>query len=162
MPWELGYFEQQAADAAAALGQVTQTVANTVGQAVTAAIPAAAPVATGSEASLEQVLSQLQTIQSNLPPTKNQVAIDPTTGDAVTVATKVGTVTWLDRLKGAYKWLIAFIGFLLVVLNQGLAFADILPQNVANWINVAITLLTSVSVFLKANEHWVDGTPEAT
>ena len=144
MPWEPGYFEQQAAEAAANVGQVVAQVTQVVESATTSAT--------------QEVLGGLEDI-GNLPPVKNQVTLDPVTGESVTVKTQVGPVTFWDKVKGAYKWLITGVGFLLVVLNQGLAFADVLPQNVANWINVAIAFLTSVSVFLKANEHWVEGIP---
>lgn len=160
MPWEPGFFEQQAAEAAAFAGQVVSTVDKTVTSAVQSAIPVPIPVvpAPTTQVVLGQVLGHLQDIKSNLPPTKNRVALDVDTGQPVTMQTKVGPVTRWDRLKGAYKWLISGVGFLLVLLNQLLVFNDILPQSAANWINIAITFLTSVSVFLKANEHWVEGT----
>jgi len=91
-------------------------------------------------------------------PEKRRVTLHPDTGAAETIATAPGTVGILDKLKGTYKWLIATIGFLLVLLNQLLVFTDILPQKAASWINVGIAVLTSFSVFLKSNEHWFDGT----
>jgi hypothetical protein len=152
MPWEPGYFEQQAAEAAANVGQVAATV--------TQAVESVLPAAPASQDAVTQVQNTLDQVLSNLPPTKNQVTLDPT-GQPVTVQTKVGPVTFWDRVKGAYKWLIAFVGFLLVLLNQLLVFTDVLPQNIANWINIAIAFLTSLSVFLKSNEHWIEGTGQS-
>lgn len=142
LPWESGFFEEQAKAAAAAVGQVVQDVSQAI-------VPVAAPI-------IEAVAPVIETAVTELP-IKKQVKIDPTIGTPVTVETKIGSVSFWDKVKGAYKWIIAFIGFLLVVLNQVLVFNDLLPQNVANWITIAITFLTSVSVFLKSNEHWVEG-----
>ena len=67
-----------------------------------------------------------------------------------------GAVTFLDKLKGYYKALITVVGAVLLALNELTPLFDFLPTTAHHWLSVVISVLTAISTFLKANEHWVD------
>jgi hypothetical protein len=71
---------------------------------------------------------------------------------------RTGAVTFLDKLKGYYKALIAVIGAVLLALNELTPVTDFLPTTAHHWLSVAISVGTAILTFLKANEHWVDDT----
>lgn len=72
------------------------------------------------------------------------------------LTTASGTLTWLDKAKGYYKGLIALVGAVLVILNQLTPVFDFLPGQLKQYFTVAVSVLTAVSAFLVANQHWVD------
>jgi hypothetical protein len=67
-----------------------------------------------------------------------------------------GAVTFLDKLKGYYKALITVVGAALLGLNELTPVTDFLPATSQHWLSVALSVLTAILTFLKANEHWVD------
>jgi low affinity Fe/Cu permease len=86
---------------------------------------------------------------------KQRVTLTPT-GETVVVDTKAGTVTWQDHAKNYYKFAIATVGALVVILTQITPVAGFLGDNAKTVVAVATAVLTSIGVFLKANEQWVD------
>ena len=71
------------------------------------------------------------------------------------VAEKNGSVNWLDRIKSYYHTLITLVGTAILVLNAATPAFDFIPID-KNYLTVVIATLTTVSVFLKKNETWVD------
>lgn len=69
-----------------------------------------------------------------------------------------GNVTVLDKLKGYWKAIIAFIGVALLVINQ---VAPVLPVDWQHPAALVIAVLTAVLTFAKSNETWVDVAPAA-
>lgn len=107
--------------------------------------------------------------------TKQRIAVAPRNGPQVTVqqpgaafadpapnppvvvvATKAGTVTTLDKIKGYYKGLIAAVGSILVIINEVTPLLNFLPGQDKQYVNLVIGFITTAAVFLKDNEHWVD------
>lgn len=77
--------------------------------------------------------------------------------EPVTVVAKAdGQVTFLDKVKNYYKALIAFVGFLLILLNELTPVFNYLPGQDKQYVTAAIGVLTTLGVLLKGNEHWVD------
>lgn len=72
------------------------------------------------------------------------------------VSEKVGALTFLDKAKGYYKGLITAAGAILVIANEVTPILNFLPGQDKQYITAAIAFVTTVSVFLKDNEHWVD------
>lgn len=72
------------------------------------------------------------------------------------VSEKVGVVSFLDKAKGYYKGLITALGAILVIVNELTPLFDFLPGQDKQYITAGIAFLTTVAVFLKNNEHWVD------
>lgn len=72
---------------------------------------------------------------------------------AKTVAVKDGDVTWVDKVKGYYKALIALVGAVLVGVTQ---LSGAVPAEAEPWVTVAISTLTVIGVILRANEQWVN------
>ncbi len=88
-------------------------------------------------------------------PQKMQVKL---AGDRATVvAIKAGNVTIIDKLKKYYKAIIALVGGIVLLLNQITPMTAMLGASTQHAISVALVFLTSLLVFLKSNEHWVDG-----
>lgn len=79
------------------------------------------------------------------------------TAPVAVVRTAPGPVTWLDRTKAYYKAVITIIGSLLVLINEATPLLNALPDNGKQYVTVGVVFMTSLSVFLKSNEHWVDG-----
>lgn len=80
------------------------------------------------------------------------------TGAGAAAAVKVvdekpGPLSLLDKLKAYYKFLLAAVGAIVVIVNE---LTPVLGH--AHWFTVAASLVTAVSVALKSNEHWVEGT----
>lgn len=69
-----------------------------------------------------------------------------------------GTVTFLDKLKAYWKAIIAFIGVVLLAVNQ---LSPFLPVDWQHPAAVIIAVLTAVLTFAKSNETWVDDTAPA-
>ena len=69
---------------------------------------------------------------------------------------RTGAVTFLDKLKGYYKALITVLGAVLLGLNELTPVFNFLPTTAHHWLSVALSVLTAILTFLKANEHWVD------
>jgi hypothetical protein len=69
---------------------------------------------------------------------------------------RTGAVTFLDKLKGYYKALITVLGAVLLALNELTPATNFLPTTAHHWLSVALSVLTAILTFLKANEHWVD------
>jgi hypothetical protein len=69
---------------------------------------------------------------------------------------RTGAVTFLDKLKGYYKALITVLGAILLGLNELTPLTNFLPATAQHWASVAISVITAILTFLKANEHWVD------
>lgn len=84
-----------------------------------------------------------------------QAAAAPSTPVKV-VGEKVGALTFLDTAKGYYKGLIAAVGAILVIANELTPVFNFLPGQDKQYVTVAIGFLTTLAVFLKDNEHWVD------
>jgi len=63
-----------------------------------------------------------------------------------------------QRIAGAWKAIIAFIGAVLTLLTQIGPFAHFLPPQYKALIGTATAVLTGILTFMKANEHWVDDT----
>lgn len=79
-------------------------------------------------------------------------------GQAEVVAIKAGSVTTVDKLKSYYKFIIAFVGSIIVLLNEITPISSVMfGPNVQHWVSGTLMFLTSLSVFLKSNEHWVNG-----
>jgi hypothetical protein len=77
-------------------------------------------------------------------------------GERVVVAVKEGAVTWRDQAKKWYKGGIAAVGALLIILTQLEVFSGLLGEQGKTVFTVAVAVLTSVSVFLKSNERWIE------
>lgn len=87
-------------------------------------------------------------------PVKAQVQI---TADGVEVVKTIpGVVGVVDKVKGYYKSAIAALGTLLILLNTLTPTFAFLGGDFQHWFTIAVALVTTVSVFLKSNEHWVD------
>lgn len=69
------------------------------------------------------------------------------------LATREGSVTWIDKAKAYYKALIALIGALLVGVTQ---LSGVVPAEAEPWVTVAVSVLTAAGVVLRANETWVN------
>lgn len=91
------------------------------------------------------------------PPAVSRLAGSPPAANVHVVATKVGAVTVLDKVKAYYKTLIAIVAAVVVFLNQVTPIADFLPVQYRHWFSTAVVVVGAVAVFLKANEHWIDG-----
>lgn len=72
------------------------------------------------------------------------------------VSAKTGPVGILDKAKGYYKGLIAAVGSILVIVNELTPLLNFLPGQDKQYVTLVIGFLTTVAVFLKDNEHWVD------
>ncbi len=75
-------------------------------------------------------------------------------GTLEVVNEKPGAVTNFDKIKKYYKFLIAFVGFTIAFLTEILPLG--FSPDVKNGIAGVIGFLTSLGVFLKSNEQWVD------
>jgi hypothetical protein len=87
-------------------------------------------------------------------PVKNLV--EPTESGQAVVKSVPGPVTFFDKVKKYYKFIIAAVGALLIVLNEATPMFNMLGGSGEKWFSAIVAVLTSVGVFLKANEHWVD------
>lgn len=72
------------------------------------------------------------------------------------VAEAAGPVTFLDRVKGYYKALIALVGAILVIANELTPVLNFLPGLDKQYVTIAISAVTAFGVFLRDNEHWLD------
>jgi low affinity Fe/Cu permease len=72
------------------------------------------------------------------------------------LATGTGVVTTFDKIKGYYKGLVAAVGAIVVIANEMTPVFDFLPGQDKHYITVGVAVLTTLSTFLVANEHWVD------
>lgn len=88
-------------------------------------------------------------------PEKQWVRLTPT-GQVEVAAVKDGEINWRDQAKRYYKGGIAAVGALLVILAQLEVFAGLLGENGKTVFTVVVAVLTSLSVFLKSNERWVE------
>ncbi len=71
---------------------------------------------------------------------------------------RTGAITLLDKLKGYYKALITVVGAVVLGINELTPLTASLPTTAQHWLSVAISVLTAILTFLKANEQWVDDT----
>lgn len=90
-------------------------------------------------------------------PTPNDLvkqALAIVNGSLTVVNEKPGEVTTFDKIKKYYKFIIAFIGFLTAFLTEILPLG--FSPDVKNGIAGAIGFLTSIGVFMKSNEQWIN------
>jgi len=67
----------------------------------------------------------------------------------------------LANIRKYYKTVVAAVGALLVLLNEVTPVLDFIPDGTAKHVfNVAVTIVTAVSVFLVKNEPLVEGQPQ--
>ena len=89
---------------------------------------------------------------------KNRVEVAPD-GAAAVIDSKLGPVTFTDKIKAYYHTLITVVGGILVVLNQVLPATHIIPgygTQAAGYVSAAIVFLTALVNALKSNETWVN------
>lgn len=67
-----------------------------------------------------------------------------------------GPVTSVQKIQGYYKSLVAFVGALLVLLNQVTPVTSFLPAVAQHWFSVIVAGVTAVSILLIKNQNWVD------
>lgn len=67
-----------------------------------------------------------------------------------------GDVTWIQKLQGYYKSLVALIAAVLVILNEATPLAGFLPAGAQHWFNVVVVALGAVSTLLVKNQNWVN------
>jgi hypothetical protein len=77
-------------------------------------------------------------------------------GVRTVVAVKPGEINWRDQAKRYYKGGIAAVGALLIILTQLEVFSGLLGEQGKTVFTVAVAVLTSISVFLKSNERWIE------
>ena len=88
-------------------------------------------------------------------PEKQWVALTPA-GNVEVRAIKDGAVNWRDKAKRFYKGGIAAVGAILIILMQLEVFSGLLGEQGKTLFTVAVAVLTSISVFLKSNERWIE------
>lgn len=90
------------------------------------------------------------------------LAPEPVTVTPTVVSEKNGKVTVFDEIKKYYKGLIAFVGMLLIIINQVTPWLnDILTDpNDKKLFTVIVSAITALGVILKDNEKWVDKLPD--
>lgn len=67
-----------------------------------------------------------------------------------------GPVTTLQKVKGYYKAVVAFVGALLLFLQQATPAFSALPADYQHPFTVVVAVVTAVSVLLVNNQTWVD------
>jgi hypothetical protein len=77
-------------------------------------------------------------------------------GERAIIAVKPGEINWRDKAKRFYKGGIAAVGALLIILTQLEVFSGLLGEQGKTVFTVAVAILTSISVFLKSNERWIE------
>lgn len=96
-------------------------------------------------------------VEVDAPPSVSRIAGSPSAANVHVVATKVGAVTILDKVKAYYHTLIAVVAAVLLFLNQVTPIADFLPVQYRHWFSTAVVVVGAALIFLKSNEHWIDG-----
>lgn len=67
-----------------------------------------------------------------------------------------GPVTFVQKVQGYYKAIVAFVGVLLLILQQVSPLQNLLPANLQHPFTVAVGTVTAISVLLTKNQTWVD------
>jgi hypothetical protein len=86
---------------------------------------------------------------------KNKVVVSDA-GTPAVVKSVPGTVTTFDKIKKYYKFLVAAVGAILIVLNQATPVFHALGGSGDKWFTSVVAVVAAAAVLLKDNEHWVD------
>ena len=82
-------------------------------------------------------------------------AVNDTGGVTNVLKEKSGAVNFIDKVKYYYKSLITIVGMVLTLLSAMTPVFSFIPID-GKYITWAIAALTTVSVWLKRNEKWVN------
>jgi hypothetical protein len=80
-------------------------------------------------------------------------------GQAKIVAIKDKPLGFGDKIKRYYKQIIVVIGAILVTLNELDPITNLFSMETRHVITVIITVITTIGVVLKENEHWIENIP---
>lgn len=86
---------------------------------------------------------------------KHRVAVTEE-GTPAVIDSKNGPVTFFDKVKKYYKFLIAAVGALLIVLNEATPLFNTLGGSGEKWFTGIVAVVASIGVLLKSNERWVN------